>query len=99
MKKILFGLLFFSIVTSCNATKQNDENSKANDQNGNPPTVEEIFKQMDANKDGKLSKAEVKGPLIQDFTKVDTNKDGFISKEELKKAPKPKKPQGPPPTN
>ncbi|MGA9637164.1 EF-hand domain-containing protein [Flavobacterium sp.] len=54
-----------------------------------PPTVDEIFKQMDANKDGKLSKAEIKGPLKDVFTKIDTNKDGFLTKEELKKAPKP----------
>ncbi|UQD57691.1 EF-hand domain-containing protein [Flavobacterium sp. K5-23] len=54
-----------------------------------PPTVEELFKQMDANKDGKLSKEEIKGPLKDDFAKVDLNKDGFITREELKKAPKP----------
>ena len=59
-----------------------------------------------ANKDGKLSKAEVKGPLANDFVKIDANSDGFISKEELSKAPKPigQRPQqgqggqlGPPP--
>ena len=60
-----------------------------------PPTVDEMFKQMDANKDGKLSKEEIKGPLKEDFDKVDLNKDEFITKEELKKAPKPegKKPE------
>ena len=50
---------------------------------------------MDSNKDNKLSKKEVKGPLKDDFSKVDTNKDGFITKEELKKAPKPER-KGPP---
>ena len=54
-----------------------------------PPTIEELFKQMDANKDGKLSKTELKGPLKDDFAKIDLNKDGFLTKEELKKAPKP----------
>ncbi len=44
---------------------------------------------MDANKDGKLSKEEAKGPLLNDFAKIDTNSDGFISTEELEKAPKP----------
>lgn len=56
-----------------------------------PPTIEELFKKMDANKDEKLSKEEVKGPLKDDFTKIDTNKDGFLSKDELKKAPKPER--------
>lgn len=54
-----------------------------------PPTVDQLFKEMDANKDGKLSKVEIKGPLKEDFAKVDTNKDGFITKEELNKAPRP----------
>ncbi len=38
---------------------------------------------MDANKDSKLSKDEVKGPLAQDFDNLDTNKDGFLTKEEM----------------
>ena len=52
---------------------------------------------MDSNKDGKLSKEEVKGPLLNDFSKIDTNNDGYISKEELAKAPKPQ--GGNPPQN
>lgn len=55
----------------------------------NRPTPEVLIKEMDINKDGKLSKGEVKGPLKNDFDKVDLNKDGFITKEELKKAPRP----------
>ena len=59
------------------------------------PTIEELFTQMDTNKDNMLSKTEVKGPLKNDFDKIDLDKDGFITKEELKKAPKPegKKPE------
>jgi Ca2+-binding EF-hand superfamily protein len=57
------------------------------------PTIEELFKQMDANKDNKLSKEEIKGPLKEDFTKIDLNKDGFLTKEELKKAPRPERPR------
>jgi Ca2+-binding EF-hand superfamily protein len=49
---------------------------------------------MDKNKDGKLSKAEIKGPLKNDFSKVDLNEDGYINEEEFKKAPKPKRPGG-----
>jgi len=58
-----------------------------------PPSAKEILKQMDDNKDGKLSEAEVKGPLKEDFNKIDTDEDGFISKKELEKAPKPKCPE------
>jgi Ca2+-binding EF-hand superfamily protein len=52
------------------------------------PNMEELIKMMDSNKDGKLSKEEVKGPLEKDFAKIDTNKDGFLTKVELEKAPK-----------
>ncbi|MCL5244553.1 EF-hand domain-containing protein [Cellulophaga sp. 20_2_10] len=55
---------------------------------GKRPTIEELFKQMDANKDGKLSKKEVKGPLKDDFKKIDANEDGFLSKKEIEKMPK-----------
>lgn len=55
------------------------------------PSIEELFKQMDANKDGKLSKTEIKGPLKDDFAKIDLNKDGYLTKEEMKKAPKPER--------
>lgn len=49
----------------------------------------DLMTQMDKNKDGKLSKSEIKGPLREQFSKIDLNADGFISKEELQKAPRP----------
>ncbi len=60
-----------------------------------PPTIEKLFKDLDGNEDGKLSKKEIKGPLKDHFDEIDTNEDGFLTKEELEKAPKPKerKPQ------
>ena len=60
-----------------------------------PPTIAELFAQMDKNKDAKLSKKEVQGPLKDDFDKIDTNKDGFLTKEELEKGPKPDRPSPP----
>lgn len=54
-----------------------------------PRSFEDLLKRMDTNKDGKLSKEEVRGPLANHFSKIDSNNDGFITKEELKKAPKP----------
>ena len=50
----------------------------------------DLFQKMDSNKDNKLSKVEVKGPLADHFSGIDKNKDGFITKDELKKLPKPK---------
>ncbi|GAB1857418.1 hypothetical protein MHTCC0001_22540 [Flavobacteriaceae bacterium MHTCC 0001] len=55
------------------------------------PSIEQLFKDLDENEDGKLSKKEIKGPLKKDFDKIDVNEDGFLTAEELKKAPKPKR--------
>ena len=87
MKKVT--LLFALIAISFNSCAQEKREERK------MPTVDEVFTQMDSNKDNKLSKKEVKGPLKDDFSKIDTNEDGFISKEELKKAPKPER-KGPP---
>lgn len=85
---LLYSILLILATTSITYAQppQGQEGKK-------PPTVDELFKQMDANKDGKLAKAEIKGPLKDDFNKIDLNKDGFITKEELNKAPKPKGPR------
>ena len=79
---VTLGLL---ISTATFAQRQDDRKGQK------PPSIEQIFKELDANEDGKLSKKEVKGPLKNDFKKIDTNEDGFISKEELEKAPKPER--------
>lgn len=52
------------------------------------PTAEHLMERMDVNKDGKLSKQEVKGPLAEQFSKIDANSDGFITKQELDKGRK-----------
>lgn len=105
MKKstiIIAGLFTIAtIMTSCKssseATSERKERTERSGQKrgGERPNLETIFAQMDANKDGKISKSEAKGPLSQDFSKIDTNEDGFISKEELKNAPKPNRQQRP----
>jgi Ca2+-binding EF-hand superfamily protein len=43
-----------------------------------------ILERMDANKDGKISRDEAKGPLAERFDQIDRNKDGFIDRDELK---------------
>ncbi|GAB5553057.1 MAG: hypothetical protein Sapg2KO_26480 [Saprospiraceae bacterium] len=101
MKNILLVLAIFSLAfVSCkstqNTTQQEVSQRSANErgpggQQGGPPNVDQILAQMDTNKDGKLTKAETKGPLVEMFSTIDTNKDGFLSKEELEKAPKPQR--------
>tara|TARA_R110000868_G_scaffold44077_5_gene147620 strand:+ start:80 stop:430 length:351 start_codon:yes stop_codon:yes gene_type:complete len=81
-------LLAFGTVFTYAQPPQGQEGKK-------PPTAEQLLKEMDANKDGKLAKSELKGPIKDDFTKIDTNKDGFLSLEELKKAPKPERKERP----
>lgn len=84
-----------SLFASCKINAQNDNGRQERKER---PSVEELFKQLDSDEDGKLSKKEVKGPIKNDFSKIDTNEDGFLSKEEVEKAPKPKRgerrPQG-----
>ncbi len=85
---LIFGLAVLN-VNSANA-QSNDRERKE------PPTFGQLLKQMDKDEDGKLSKIEIKGPLIDNFDKIDTDEDGFITETEFKKAPKPNrnKPQG-----
>jgi hypothetical protein len=60
---------------------------------GYRPSPEELMSRMDANRDAKLSKSKVRGPLQSNFDQFDLNGDGFISLSELKSA---KPPQGRP---
>lgn len=82
---IVASLLF---TISCKAQQSNNRQERRE-----PPSIGEIFKQMDENEDGQLSKEEVKGPLKDMFSEIDVNEDGFLSKEEIEKAPKPERPK------
>lgn len=86
LAEIILGLAISLFAINMNAQPENNKK-----QNKKPPTIEELFKQMDANEDGKLSLKEIDGPLKEDFEKIDANEDGFLTKEELEKAPKPQR--------
>ncbi|MCK0146226.1 EF-hand domain-containing protein [Arenibacter sp. F26102] len=89
-KMIVKSAVLTAMVTlffSANLSAQQSQGGKGQKE---PPSVDEIFKEMDKDEDGKLSKEELKGPIKDDFAKIDTDEDGYISKEELEKAPKPK---------
>lgn len=58
-------------------------------QQGGPPSFAQLLSELDANKDGKLEKSEMKGPLENEFTKLDTDEDGYLSESEFKKAAPP----------
>lgn len=66
-------------------------NHQARQARGERPQFANLLSQMDGNKDGRLSKAEVQGPLKNDFSKIDKNQDGFISETEFKNVPLPPK--------
>lgn len=57
------------------------------------PTTAQLFKRMDVNLDGKISKAEAKGRLASMFSQVDSNNDGFLVQSELKHMPRPDRTQ------
>lgn len=85
-----FGM---TLVVSISTFSQNDNDDR--EKRKRPPSIKQLFKDLDTNEDGKISLKEVKGPLKKDFKKIDLNEDGFITKEELKKAPKPKRRERP----
>ncbi len=59
-------------------TKLNENGKK----NGGPPSVEQMFNIMDRNKDGKLTKAEFRGPT-HIFTSADKDKNGMVTRAEM----------------
>jgi Ca2+-binding EF-hand superfamily protein len=89
MKKIVLSIAFVVFASTIVLSQEANNDSKKQE----PPSIKQIFKDLDKDEDGKISLKEAKGPLKKDFKKIDLNEDGFISKEELEKAPKPKRPE------
>lgn len=46
-------------------------------------SAQDVINKQDADKDGKISKAEAKGKLNENFDKVDADRDGYITLQEL----------------
>ena len=78
---ITLALVFIALANFAQAQQQ---------ERRQPPSPDVIMEQMDTNKDGKLERVEIRGPLKEDFDRVDANRDGFITREELQNAPRPK---------
>ena len=94
MKKLenkFIGILGFVLITVTAISAQGKEQGKRQ----KPPSIQQIFKDLDSNEDGKISLKEVKGRLKKDFKKIDINEDGFITKKELKNPPKPERTKRP----
>ncbi|MFV1448008.1 EF-hand domain-containing protein [Maribacter sp. HS] len=85
MKKIVLTMFALTLIFSC---KTNQENKERQQPDGERPTSSQLISEMDADKDGKLSMDEVKGPIANDFENIDSDNDNFISLEELDKAEK-----------
>lgn len=47
------------------------------------PNFATLLSHMDKNKDGKISKSEVRGPLAEHFSHIDKNEDGYLTKDEF----------------
>jgi len=82
----------FPYVSRCLMGEVNEEERKGSHrEQGERPSVAQIFQRMDIDKNGKLSIKELKGPLANNFSKIDANDDGFISRDELENNIKPRK--------
>ena len=101
--QLVVAIFIVLIVMGCNTQKtttasNTDQRPAAQRERTGRPSIDEIFA-MDANKDGKLEKSELQGPLLNDFSRIDSNGDGFITRAELENAPQPQRGQGPPKNN
>ncbi|MEP4532965.1 MAG: hypothetical protein ABJ004_07760 [Cyclobacteriaceae bacterium] len=90
LKTTTWVVMVLTMTIACSSQKNQTSNQRPSGQQG-PPSAAQLISEMDTNKDGKLSKSEVKGPLANDFSKIDSNSDGFLTQDELKNAPGPQR--------
>jgi len=99
MKNVIFVIIAMTFAIGCSSQNTSTSAKPEKSQRGGAPNFSELLTQMDSDKDGRLAKNEVKGPLLNDFSKIDTDDDGYITMEELENAPKPQRGQRPPRNN
>lgn len=93
--KLITAIVTVALFVSCKSSSETENQSRNSQrQRGGQPNAEQLISEMDADKDGKLSEAEVKGPLKNDFSTIDTDEDGYLSKTEIENAPKPERQGG-----
>ena len=68
-KKTLVVLATATLVLASHKVKAQTDDDKR--QHRKPPSLEKIFRHLDADEDGKISEEEAKGPLKKDFAKID----------------------------
>lgn len=56
--------------------------SRQSAERGGRPSPSEMFKRMDRNGDGKITKSEVPPQMLQRWDRMDTNGDGFVDQQE-----------------
>lgn len=67
------------------------QNGRDEHRNHQHKGIDQLLTEMDVNKDDRLSKEEVRGPLQNDFDRFDKNKDGYLTRDELSDLPLPPK--------
>ncbi|SFW61307.1 hypothetical protein [Cellulophaga fucicola] len=82
MKKQFKILVSTSLVIAFTACKSSQDTTDTSN-NRKPQDASQLFKKMDTNNDGKISKYEAKGKLKENFLKRDKNNDGFITRNEM----------------
>ena len=63
--------------------KPGDPAPKPKAATGPEAMVDMILQRMDTNKDGKISRGEAQGRILENFDRIDTNKDGYLDRTEL----------------
>lgn len=89
--RIIQSLIITFLIVSCKPVTKSNDAAIVNEPQGQEQRIAHLIVELDANKDGELSKSEAHGPLANDFSKIDTNSDGFLSKKELVSAPRPER--------